>query len=45
MEALRNLMRNQGMTEEQIDRQIAIGRKNAINGKYVFALPMILKNE
>lgn len=42
MEQARHLMRKQGMTDEQIDRQIAIDRKNAINGKCMFALPMML---
>ena len=43
MDELRQFLRERGMTEEQIDREIAMGRKNVHNGKYVMALPMILK--
>ena len=42
MQKNRHLMRKQGMTEEQINLQIAIDRKNAISGKYMFTLPMML---
>ena len=42
MDECRNLMRKQGMTDEQINLQIAIDRKNAISGKYMFALPMMV---